>query len=387
MTRCTPLSAILAALLLWRAVEAGVAQTLHERLEGKVSLEAEHLRVGGRSVEWKDVLYLLADSEPLALRAPEAVRLARGELWRVHLDGLSAGKLKVRSSLFGGIEIDAREISWLEFSPSRRAGGSPGTVSRTGCLYKTGGKRIPGQLLWIDRERVAIASPLGVLKIPREDLDRYVFPGSPVAPAGSASGTAPAENVDEVALVDGSIFRGSLRIAGGNLALQHPRLGQLSFPPSALRSVVRHWASVIDLTELVPASVKTYPLISGPIRDDGLENVRGDGGSGMRFIKGLKIQPKTVVQYSLKGVAARPRTFRALLGMAGGSRGSAHLRIRAGDAVLCDRPVEASSTESISLTIPPADTLTVEADFGKLLRFPCQVLLGDPRLQVEGGGS
>jgi hypothetical protein len=235
----------------------------------------------------------------------------------------------------------------------------------------------------MDRERLTVNSPLGVLTLQRKDLARYVFPGGEaVDPDPQSSGS-----LDDVFLADATLLRGSLSVDGQRLRLEHPTLGELVFPRFALRSVVRRGPQLLDLTRAEPLGVETQPLIAGPVTDKGLRALASAAEAApgdFPFARALRIEPETVVRYGIPRVETGRLRLRALIGRAGGSRGDLQLEIRAGERSLLERPLPPESLpEWVELELPRGEELVFAVEFGRRIRFPCAVLLGEPHILKE----
>ena len=356
--------------------KADAVQTLLGRLEGKTRLLKEQLQVGGKAVRWDDLLYLIRDQEGRSIRSPQAVRLVNGELWFVDLLSFSAKKLKVRFMLFGEREIDADLVSALDFLPdlpSPEAGDKPGT------LYREKGEPIPGPLLWVERERFAIDSPLGVLTLKREGTARYLFRHAAAPP--------PAKG-EEISLADGTTLRGQVKPVEDGVELEHAVLGRLSVPARALRSVLRRVPAAVYLTELAPKSVRALPLVANPAPPEILAYpVRGEARTWpgeIHCLRGIRIQPKTVIEYRLPRKTGSKAVFTTTMSPLEDSRGDVRIRIASGGKALLERDlVPEAKREAVSLNVPAGAELAVEVDFGPRIAFPCGVLLGDPHVVMR----
>src|SRR5205823_318703 len=122
----------------------------------------------------------------------------------------------------------------------------------TGTLYRGKAQPIPGQITWIDREKLSLNTALGALTLPREGLTRYIY---------STEFKDGAEALDEITLRDGSIFKGKTTLAGENIDVSHALLGKMSFPLGALRSLVRALPSVDNCRSLRLEQTQVDPLI------------------------------------------------------------------------------------------------------------------------------
>lgn len=366
-------------LLLWAVAgwgvqaHADVVQTVQGRLEGEVAFADGAVQVAGKPAAWADVLFVICASDTRSIRPPQALRMASGEVWLVHVSSLTAGKLKTRSSLFGARELDVTLVRALDLLPDL-APPEPG--DRLGALYREKGEAIPGGLLWVDEQRLAVDSPLGVMTLPREGLARYLFKAA--AKPAPATGAA-----DEVSLIDGSVFRGQVKPAKDALELEHALLGKLTVPRRLVRSVLRRPPSVVYLAETPPAAVKAVPLVANAVPPETLAYpTQGDvpGWPGaLVAIRGLRVLPKCSVTWRVPRLGGAKAVLAATLAPVEGMRGDVKLRIVAAGKAVLERDLgPAAKREAVRLDVAPEAELTVEVDFGPTLRFPCGVVIGDP---------
>lgn len=349
--------------------QAGVVQTAATRLEGKVALEKDHVLVDGRKVAWGNVQVLIPDHRRRTLPAPQRLGFKNGEVWSVELLGLADRKLEVRSELLGKHRIDLEPVAVLEFTPR----GARLSDLKPQTLYRTQGEPVPGTLLALDAERLTMDSPLGTLKLPRAGLTRFVLENH-INPVPLD------QELDEVTLMEGSILRGRLRPGADSLELEHPLLGRLDLPASSVRSLVRYRPATLHLAELLPQSAQTGALLGGTAAAARLQILRPDAPE--HFVHGLIIEPKTTVRYSLP---RRPgQQLRGWLESVPDARGDVRLRLHVGDKLVHEQEWKSSdSPRELVVALPEGDNLTIEVDFGEHLRFPCGLVLGDPRVSRE----
>jgi len=366
-------SRIAAALLLavWglSAARADVVQTLAGRMEGATQFKADSLAAGKQSVRWDDVVYVVRDSVGRTLPAPQTVRLTNGEVWGAEILGVSAKKVRLRFSLFGKQEIDLGIVSALEFVPGLSA--DPSLKPNT--LYREEGEPLPGSLLWIDEKKIAMDSPLGVLTVPRHGASRLALG------KGLLAATRP--NEDEVGLIDGSILRGTLKPGADQVALEHAILGKLAIPAGAVRSIWRHPASVLYLAEMARQSVDAVPLIAQTVLPETVTYGQGPTREAAGSARGIRVWPKCTVRYATGKAPGQKLLLRTTVGPVDGARGDVRVRIAAGDRALFEKEFTPEDQgESLSLEVPEGSLLAIEVDFGKRMRFPCGVALGEPHL-------
>jgi hypothetical protein len=353
--------------------DAALVETRTGRVQGILAWEKDHVTVDGKKVDWADVLYLLNDPTDRTTTTGSIVRLKSGEAWTAEILAVSDKKVAVRSPKLGEMKLDLAQVAELDFLPSEAR---PADL-KAETLYRLKGEPVPGTLLALDGERLTMDSPLGEVKLPRKGLTRYV-----VALPPSLARVEKA--IDEVALTDGSIFRGTLRVVDGALELEHGLLGKMKLTPATLRSVVRRSPDAIDLTALTPRSAETAPLLgttTGPARYDRLD---AEQRSALRCLDGLRIEPKTTLSYTLPKSEGKKRKLRLTLACPEGARGDAKLRVRLGDRTVIEQEAKAGAApQSVVVELPAGDELTIEVEFGARLRFPCGVVLADAFLLTE----
>jgi len=352
------------------AARADVVHALGGRLEGRVRCRAERLEVGGKAVGWGDLLFFVRDVERRGAGTLATVRLKRGEAWRVEALGLAGSALKVRFPLFGERRVELAQLASLDIVPDL----PPPTGLRPLTLYREQGEPIPGKLLWLDRARLGIDSPLGVLEVPRRSALRYVLAHAP-APSPQAAD-------DEVGLLDGTVLRGRLKPVHSGLELEHPLLGRLALPAAAVRSVLRHRPGVVYLAEAEPRAVEASPLVAAGEPPHTVVYPRADGGAP--WLKGVRVAPTTALRYRLPPNAGKKRVFRAALAPLAEGRGDVRLRVAAGGRALLEKELSPGGEwPAVSVEVPAGDELIVEVSFGTRLRFPCGLTLCDPHLVVR----
>jgi len=375
------IAACIAIALVAAPALAGVVQTLGARIEGDVKFADGRLEAAGKTVPWNEVLYAAQDRVQRTLSAAGAVHLAGGEVWRADILSLSGKRLALRSALLGAREIDPALVSALDFlAPQPRGTGSAWAetaprpaAGATGTLYRDKGEPVPGTLLWIDETRLAIDSPLGVLTLAREGLVRYEFP------AGRKAATA--TGLDEVGLVDGTVIRGSAKPVPGGVAVEHAVLGTLRLGDQLIRFVARQPAGVIDLGSRPPSSVTQSGILdkSGPSRPAAIASERPCATGTAKSLTALRLEPKTVMKWDLRGEAGKPSRLSGRICPIEGARGDAHLRILAGGKTILEKDIgPGAAVEPLALDLAAAQELAVEVDFGPRIGFPCGIVLEDP---------
>lgn len=372
---------VLLAALPTGLANADVVQCVQQRVEGKMALAGEAIKVGDKAIPWGDVVFFVRDPVTRALGAPQGLRMTSGEVWGVEVGGGTTRHVRVRSSLLGERQIDANLVSEILFDPAS----PPSTDLKPRTLYRpaaaevrtldsTGrdNQGVPGDLLAINEDRVVLNTPLGVLTLPREGLGRYVL-NALTLPGEAAE--------DELRLIDGSTFRGKIAPKDGGLELQHAVLGRVEVPVESVRAVLRHPPSVAYITEFPKDSVKTFCLARKGAAPQSME-CPTDGASSARSmpcVRAIRILPKTEIRYRLPGQAGKKLKFRASLGCIDGAQGAVKVRVTAAGRTLYDQelPAEAGPT-LLNVDVSGGEELLIEVDFAGRIAFPAGVVLGDP---------
>lgn len=365
------------ALAACAAARAGVVQTVAGRLAGSLQVAGDGLTVGEKPVAWRDVVYLVRDEAPGTLSASQAVRTTGGELWHLQITGwlYQQKQLAVRSSLFGEKLLEGKDLSAIDFAAGL---GEPPQVAG-GVLFRDRGEPIPGSLVRVDPDTISILSPLGVLSLELAAVTRYVLPAAKRtgAPAG-----------DELRLRDGSIFRGSVEPRPGKLHVEHPVLGAMEVPLSAVRSVRREHPRVAYVDDLPAGSARAVPLIRRAVapRFVQAEEAAGGGETGRpAFIRGICVEPKATIRLTPPPGAVR---FVASVNPAarGPTAGACLVHVRVGGRTAYDEtvgPADRPPGASVELSRP--GQVEIEVDFRRPIRLPAGVVLGDPHWVLAKG--
>jgi len=357
------------------AGQTGIVRTRDARLEGDVTMNPATVRVGTNTVPWDAVLYVLFDPAVRTLPLPHRVRCLNGEEWVGEITALSTGKLTFRFDLFGPREVPSANLAFLDFSSEI----PPQAPKAAGTLYLRDGDPLPGTLLWIDPQQLALESPLGVLTVSRERVLRYVFPAGARASRGVSRS-------DEVRLVDGTILQGSLQVGTNQITLRHPAIGELRIPTAAVRSITKSPPDVLFLANLSPELAKSGGLFGTTGGQSRLLIQRHDHPSAIRqgFLTTLQIPAQTTQVYRLGEAAASGGVFHAWLGPVLGARGTAKVALMAGTNSLWEREVKAGETlAQVSVPIPIARELAIKVEFAERIGFPSGVCLADAFLLTK----
>ncbi len=349
---------------------AGVVYTPTERLEGRVGIADGGVTVAGRRVATADVVLADVDATRRTFSPAHAVRLAGGEVWRCRIRSLSAGKLTIASALFGERAIGTAGITALDF----RANLPAPSHLRPHTLYREEGEPLPGALLWISPDDIAVDSPLGALAIARPDVTRYTMDLEAVP--------GPSAGVHELHLIDGSILRGTAELGARQVTLTHARLGKLTLPTELVRSIVRHEARLTWLAEQ-PFTAEAVPLIAAPPAEPVTAGPAGPPDERPAgAVRALRIAAGGRVRYRLAGAAAAGAEFRASLWPPPLARGAVVVEVAAGGKTVLQKRIDPSQPAPVPVAVrlPKAGELTIRVSFAEQLRFPAGVVLGDPHL-------
>ena len=314
------------------AARGDVVQTLAERVQGDVTFLDGAVSVAGKTLSLADVLLVSRAATRATLSAPQALRLADGQVWPVQLRRVQGKKAQVVSPIAGARDIDIDTLRAIDFAANLEDRGD----QAGGTLYREGGEPIPGNIIWIDAQRMALDSPLGLLTLGRDTAARYVFKHVPKPVSDPTD--------DELRLVDGSVLRGKVAIGNNRVELRHAIWGTISVPGAAVTAITRFPADVTHVRDL-PAGAATAKAIVGTGTSTGGAEVTS-GGAGVRVIT---IQLGASVRVPVAGGG----TLAATLMPVAGARGAAKVKMSiAGKAVL---------EESVA---PGANARPVSADLG-----------------------
>ncbi len=371
-------------------VDAGEVVTREGRVAGDVTIDGAGVTIADRTIALDDVWYLRVGgdgaNDVVRRSEPHAIRLHNGEVWPARLVSLQGGKCVLQATVLGQKEVDVGRIAALDFAPNTPSGGGETRGSdRVGRLYRGSGRPLPGKLLWIDASVVAVSSPFGVVKVAREELQRYVFAAGKTA--------APDATYDEVGLVDGSLFVGEVSIDadgtstehGSTLRIRHAILGEVRVPISRLRTLVRHRPERLDLTRRA-ASVRRHALLSDAVEQLTERDIAVAPSLTRRIgaTRALRLPARIDARYAMPaGGAAK---LRGLLAPAPGSRGDVTVVVRVGEARVLERTVgPETGAEWLEIDLPATAggagaELVVELGLGRRCLFPSAVVFADAHL-------
>jgi hypothetical protein len=349
-------------------------------MEGPLALRPGGLTVADKAAATEEVLFAIFDRPGRTLRSPSTVRMADGQIWHCEIVNLAAGKLTVRWPLFGQRDVDRGGIKALEF----QARLPQDTDEQANVLYRKSGEPLPGALLWLNHDQIAVDSPLGAMALDRQDATRFILGGSTAksAPAAAPPPAAPADEAD-VILTEGSVLRGRLTIQRDSLKLQHATLGELTIPAAAVRAFLRRPSGVTYLTD-VPLAARSTPLVQAGA-PEGLVDIRLPDGSPEQAGKAIRtmiVRPDTELRFRLGG---GNNVFRATVAPLAGARGDARLRLLAGGKAVLDKKISPAdeAAQAVSADLGGGGELVIEVTFEPAVRFPCGVVMGDPHVTTR----
>lgn len=336
------------------------------KFAGTVTVQGGKLTAGGREIKLDDVLYLTTQGQAGGesyTNTMNALRLVSGEYWRVDLAGLSNQSVIVRSPALGERQVELATVQSLEFVPEKvtRAMVQPGT------MYRVKGDPLPGSLLWIKERDVTVQSLIGALPLPRSTLVAYVM---------RARGTAPAVALDELCTVDGSLYHGRLALDGDRIVLNHAVWGEMKMAPGDVRYFSRASARIRWLNALQGKFEPGAALLGQPSAPEVV--AYRQGGLASPCMQALRIQPASVVSYSIPA-AAGAWVFQATIAPRPSNAGDVQLQLRSDNRDLLQRTLSPSSKpEAVELPLQAGKNLEVIVAYGERLALPAAVDLCDP---------
>jgi len=337
----------------------GCVRTAEGRVAGPVGFLEGGVAVGGRRIPWTDLLWAVRRPEVETVPPTQAAILADGQVWRGEVVRLRNGRVTVRlAALDREVEVPAERLAALVLGadagpgpPSAASAEGPGAAGpetlvpdRGGVLFRPDGEPLPGALLWIEPDRLAIDSPLGAVTLPRAGCALYRFGRSQdrTAPAPSAG-----RRLDRVGLAEGSVLAGRVEPADHGLRLTGADLGRVVVPERLVRWVERADPRFRRLG--LPSSP------SGPTAFRG-GTLAAEPGPGA--IAAWRIHPPQRLACPLDPSDGRPLRLAMRVRPAGGARGSVRLRLLVGGTVLLDRIVSpADAPVDLEVPLPAAPPL------------------------------
>lgn len=368
MAAACSIAAVAVVTCVAQSVTAGVVVTAVGRQEGRIELRNGGIAAGATAVEWADVLIVLNDARPGGDAQPEMLHLINGESWAGSITRLVDGRFAIRTVFFGDREVAGSGVRAVDFRPGL-TDVDPGDAK---MLYMAKGNPVAGSLLWIEADRVAMETPLGVLALTRKEVNRIVY-----GPA--MTGTGAIVDGDEVALADGSVLAGEITPAKEGIILRHQTLGRLVLKPSEWLWVRRHPASVSYLCDARPESVRATPLIRRAPPAPTVVSARSVKTGDAGFVKRLVVWPGCSAAYRLPGTAGKQVRVSAVAGLAPGARGEVCLRFMAGKTIAFERVFRAGEAgrSVVAFEAEGGSQLLIDVEYGRDLEFPCSVTVDD----------
>lgn len=328
---------------------AGNAVTTLGQLEGTTKIAGGKLLLGKQSVNVNELLLLNTGVAGAGDIAGKRLVLVNGDVLRADVLGLEKETLRIRHTLFGEISVKLNQVAQAIFMPG------PSIKAKPGVLLHSNGTKIPGELLWIRDDNIAIKSAIGVLPLPRARARGYVF--SKKNPDAAA--------IDTVVLTDGSTLSGTLSLDRETIALKHSALGMLKLELKHVARIARRLPGITPLASL-RGQIKEQ---AGAIPPPAPQRVQGESGQTLRMF------PRTVIRYTLPP-SDKPRCLRAVLAPVANSRTIVTAHIRAGDSkwaftVSADKADKAGEVgEVIDLDLGKATEIEITTDASQTVSYP-----------------
>jgi hypothetical protein len=333
-----PIVTAILTLALAAAAAGGVVMTLDARLEGDVTFAEGAVTVGGKTVPWAQVIDVVHEPAVRTIPPPGAVYTVGGEIWRGEVLRLAGGRLAARFPLFGEREVSQKSVTAIEFAPGAPSLGPivhENLMTAPGTLYREGAEPLPGTLLWIDHDRLAVDSPLGAVTLDRDGCLAFAFNREGLNLLNQAGR-------DTVGLVDGTVLVGKVSVGDGVVRLEHATFGEVEIDAALVRHVARH-----------DPRVRRLP---------GCDLLRAPSTCEMTLPTG-------------RGRAA---TFVARLRPLPGAHGDARVCIAVGETVLLERAFgPRDDAVTLRRDVPAGGDLRITVDRGERLGFPCGVRIED----------
>lgn len=345
----------------------GSAQSAQTRAVGELRFEEDALQVGSKRIAWDRLMTLALENPRQTLVHPDVVHLAGGERWQGRVTSFDERTLKIEVPELGEVELPVDALVAVDFQPDLAW-----PPARPGALERREGGPVPSKLLWIDGDELAVDSPLGVLTLPRRTARRYAFDRDE---AESERPTA-----DELVLIGGSVMRGRVTAGPEAVQVEHDLLGEVELAWSLVRTLRRRSASRVYLADLEPADRQAEPLLTDALPIDVFHRPLKLAG----VLDGWVLQPRLAVSYDLPSDGG-PGWLRGVIEPVPRARGTAVLRVRAGDDVVWEGKVEPDDEpQTLNVDLGTATRLSLEVDYDEPIRFPLGVHLLDPLVMIGG---
>ncbi len=350
------------------ASDAAYVITRSERLDGEVKFVNNGVSVGEKLVTWDDTLIVINTTPQARNIGNNALQFKNGEIRTGLIESMKGGMVQFTSPALGQHKIPVGKLRSLDFQP----GLSPVVQSEPNVLYRLRGNPSPGALLSVDDKKITAETALGSLTFERALIERYVFESTPTKTTGT---------FHAVGLADGSILHGTTTVQNSALMITHAVVGEIQLGNQAWVWACRYSPSLAHLADIVPASIKSSPLILHLPLPPKVEHGRSGLSVGHRdFVRRIHIQPKTSITYKTKA-----GEFISTLSLAPGARSPAVVRFRSGGKILKEYVLKPTGETSIPVRFPMSSgaDFVVEVDFEKTMIFPCGVVMDDPIIILQ----
>ncbi len=328
-----------------KAKTAARAQTISGRLAGTPAIANGQLKIGGKPVALKDLLLFDAGIKSAGDISGKRLQLINGDVLRADILKLEEDKLVIRHAMFDEMRIPVSQVARAVFQAGPSIKAEPGT------LIHAKGSKIPGKLMWIRENNIAIKSPLlGSVPLPRARVRAYVF--NRVKPGAT----------DTVMLADGGKLSGKLTLDKDNLVIAHDVFGPVKLAVTDITRITRSLSGVTRLTDL-KGEVRQQV---GPIPPPAPSRVKGQAGDILRMF------PHTVIRYKLPQ-SAHSRRLRATLAPVANSRTPMTTQVRTKDKKWTYTIDPKSTGVDIDIDLGKSGEIEITTDCPKAISYPCGI--------------
>ena len=346
----------------------GTVSTTGAPLSGNLDVSNGQFSVNGRTIPLVDIICVDSRKRRKKYGPTAFVRLVNGEILRAGFVSGKPGKLNIEGPLIGKHEIDTKDVACLGFTP--RSDGA--SFSRNGVLYREAGYPVAGTLVSIGTDSVAFKSRFGMLEIPRAGIAGYRF----VAEEDSTWNG----KTDEIALVDGSLLRGTVAVAGKKLVVTHSVLTSVSVDLELVRSFRRARPDVVWLSQLSDVKTELKGALYPPTAPHEVAPLEQDNSVSPGTIR---VAAKTVASYKLTS-SGNGRKLCTVLAPVPGCRGDVDVRMEVSGRSVFSKVLDSDAEpQALTLELPAGDELTIRIDFGGRIAYPCGADLGNAYVVTE----
>lgn len=340
------------------AVGVGGVQTTAGTVTGPPSVADGQVLVAGQPTDLKQMIRLRTGVAFKSSDASSRVQLINGDILSGEVVGLDKEILSIDQTLLGKTDLKIEQVAQAVFLPGPTDRPAPGT------LVQINGNLIPGKLVWIREENIAINCSLGIVPLPRTRVRSFVF----------AKMVASEDAGDSVAFTDGSILTGQLSVKGNDLVLTHALLGVMKLDFKKVAQITRSLANVTHLSAVKGEVLERV----GPILPPAPQTVDDQSGEL------LLMYPRSVVRYTL-AASDQPRRLRAALSSMTSSRAGVTVVVTAGDKTWTQQVTPGSDPIDVDIDLGLAKSIEIEVkvDPSQTITFPSGVVWCNA-LIVEG---